>query len=159
MRRILVLLLLAMVTLAAGSAAAQAQTTFRTPGAQWVELRDGRGRAVLARKGAVNINIRRGRVRVVNLPGGSRPRRDCNKRGVRVTEYAIEYRGRKVRCLVSGPGPWQVIMTGRGINASGRVRGSLTLDGARSAPRGTYVIGTRAARGWPRSPRTFTLRR
>lgn len=158
MRRVLVSVLVVTVV-GAGAAAAEAGTTFRTPGAQFVELRDGRGRAVVARRGAINVNVRRGRVRVVDLPGGRRPRRECNKRGVRVSPFALEYRGRNVRCLVSGAGPWQVVMRGRGISASGRARGSLTLDGAQSGRTGLYRIGTRSFRPWPRSPKTFGLRR
>lgn len=159
MRRILVPSLLATLVLAGDAAAAQAEAAFRTPGAQWVELREGRGRAAVARKGVLNVNVRRGRVRVVDLPGGSRPRRSCNRGGVRVSAFAVEYRGRRVRCLVSGAGPWQVIIRGRGIYASGRVRGSLTLDGVQSGPTGLYTIGERSARPWPRSARTFVLRR
>ena len=160
MRRTTFLTLLAAVSLAAGSAAdARIATTFRTPGAQWVELRSGNGRAVFTRRGVVNINVSRGRVRVVDLPGGTRPRRDCNRRGIRVRPSAYEYRGRNVRCLVSGAGPWQVVVIGRGIYASGRARGSLTLDGVNVGSRGTYRIGTRDSRRWPRAPRTFILRR
>jgi hypothetical protein len=159
MRRTTFLTLLAAVSLAAGGAADAATTTFRTPGAQWVELRFGNGRAVFARKGVVNINVSRGRVRVVDLPGGTRPTRTCNRRGVRVSAFALEYRGRNVRCLVSGPGPWQVVVTGRGIYASGRVRGSLTLDGVDVGSPGIYKIGSRDFRRWPRAPRTFVLLR
>ena len=161
MRRILVLLLLATVLVAAETAASAPapMTAFRTPNSQWVELRGGKGRAVLARRGAININVRRGRVRVVDLAGGSRPRGKCGrKRAVRVTKYAVEYRGRRIRCLIWGSGPWQVIMTGRGINASGRVRGSLTLDGVRFGS-GEFRIGDGSFRSWPGSPRTFILRR
>jgi hypothetical protein len=103
--------------------------------------------------------VARGRVRVVDLPGGTRPVRRCNRRGVRVSAFALEYRGRNVRCLVFGQGPWQVVMRGRGIYASGKVRGSLTLDAPSVGATGIYKIGSRDFRRWPRAPRTFGLRR
>lgn len=158
MRRILVLTLLAAVALAAGEAAQGAVTTFDTPGAQAVELRYGNGRAVLARRGSINVRVVRGRVRVIDLPGGSRPRWSCNRRAVRVSRVAVEFRGQDVRCLVSGPGPWQVVLRGRGIYAGGKVRGSLTLDGVDVGSRGMYKIGTRPFARWPRAPKTFVLR-
>jgi len=162
MRRTTFLALLAAVSLAAGAAAhaaPTASTTFRTPGAQSFELRSGNGRAVVSRKGSINVNVARGRVRVVDLPGGTRPARTCNRRGVRVSAFALEYRGRNVRCLVFGAGPWQVVMRGRGIYAGGKVLGSLTLDGVNAGSRGMYRIGNRDFRRWPRPPRTFVLRR
>lgn len=159
MRRTTFLTLLAAVSLAAGSAADAAATTFRTPRAQSLELRFGNGRAVVSKRGSLNTRVVRGRVRIVDLPGGSRPSRSCNRRGIRISRVAVEYRGRDVRCLVWGPGPWQVIMHGRGIYAAGKVRGSLTLDGVNAGSRGVYKIGSRDFRRWPRAPRTFGLRR
>ena len=154
------LTLFAAVSLAAGSAAgADTATTFRTPGAQSFELRSGNGRAVVSRRGSLNTRVVRGRVRIVDLPGGSRPRRSCNRRAIRISRVAVEFRGRDVRCLVWGVGPWQVIMQGRGIHASGKVRGSLTLDGVNVGSRGIYKIGSRDFRRWPQAPRTFSLQR
>jgi hypothetical protein len=48
-------------------------------------------------------------------------------------------------------------MQGRGINAGGSVRGSVTLDGANSGPTGRYRIGGAASRPWPRFPQTYSL--
>lgn len=159
MRRTTFVALLAAASLAAGSAADAAVTTFRTPGAQSFALNNGNGRAVVTKRGALLIRVVRGRIRVVDLPGGTRPSRSCNRRGVRVSGVAVEFRGRDVRCRVFGSGPWQVIMRGRGINAAGKVRGSLTLDGVDAGARGVYKIGDGAFRRWPRLATTFVLRR
>jgi hypothetical protein len=163
MRHTAALTLVAAASLAAGSAAYAADTaptTFRTPGAQFLELRFGNGRAVVSRRGSLNMRVVNGRIRIVDLPGGPRPNRRCNRGGVRVSSVAMEYRGRDVRCLVWGDArPWQAIMRGRGIFASGRVLGSLTLDAVNSGATGIYKIGSRDFRRWPRAPRTFVLRR
>ena len=159
MRRTMLLTLLASASLAAGSAADSAVTTFRTAGAQSVVLNNGNGRAVVTKRGAILIRVVRGRIRVIDLPGGTRPVRSCNRRGIRVRGVAVEYRGRDVRCRVFGDGPWQVVMRGRGINAGGKVRGSLTLDGVDAGARGVYKIGDRPYRRWPRLATTFVLRR
>jgi hypothetical protein len=160
MRRTTALTLLAAVSLAGGSAADAAPTTFRTPGAQSLELRSGNGRAVVSRRGSLNIRVVSGRVRIIDLPGGPRPNRSCNRRGVRISGVAVEYRGRDVRCLVWGDSrPWQAVMRGRGIYASGKVLGSLTLDAVNVGSRGRYKVGSRDFRLWPRAPRTFVLRR
>jgi hypothetical protein len=158
MRRITFLTLLAAVSLAAGGAAQAATTAFRTPGAQSLELRFGNGRAVVGKRGSLNVRVVRGRVRIIDLPGGTRPNRSCNRRGIRVSRVAVEFRGRDVRCLVWGNGPWQVVMRGSGIHAAGKVRGSLTLDAVNVGSRGVYKIGAREFRRWPRAPRTYVLR-
>jgi hypothetical protein len=163
MRRTTALTLLAAVALA-GAGAAEASgsvaTALRTPGAQSVELRSGNGRAVVSRRGSLNMRVVSGRIRIVDLPGGARPMRSCNRRGVWVSAVAVEYRGRDVRCLVWGDSrPWQAVMRGRGIYASGKALGSLTLDAVNAGPPGIYSIGSRDFRRWPRAPRTFTLRR
>lgn len=159
MRRATLVTLLAAASLAAGTTADAGVTTFRTPGAQSFDLRSGNGRAVLSRRGSLNARIVRGRLRVIDLPGGSGPSRSCNRRGVRVSRVAVEFRGQDVRCLVWGAGPWQVVIQGRGIYVAGKVRGSLTLDGVNVGSRGIYKIGSRDFRRWPRAPRTFVLRR
>lgn len=159
MRRIFVPLLISTVVAAAGSTAHGAVVEhMRTPGAEWVSLDGGRGRAVLTRRGSFLVRMR-GRVRVIDLPGGTRPNRRCNRRGVRTSRVAVEYRGRDLRCRVWGVGPWQVVMRGSRINVSGVVRGSLTLDAVNSGRTGRFKIGEGPTRPWPRSPKTFVLRR
>ena len=145
---------------AADASYGQADYSLRTPGAQLIELRTGYGRAVIGRRGSVLMRVSVGRIRVVDLPGGGRPNRSCNKRGVRVSRSTMQYSGSDVRCRVwSGAtgGPWQAIITGRRISAAGSARGSLTLDAYDTGPRGRYRIAGGALRYWPRTARTFEL--
>lgn len=163
MRRSLVVTFVAALSMwAADASYAQADYSLRTPGAELVELRAGYGRAVIGRRGSVLIRVASGRIRVVDLPGGNRPNRSCNKRGVRVSRSTVRYGGTDVRCRIwSGAtgGPWQAVIKGRRISAAGSVRGSLTLDNFDTGPRGTYRIAGGPLRWWPRTARTFTLLR
>jgi len=155
-----VIFVAALAMWAADASYGQADYSLRTPGAQLIELRTGYGRAVIGRRGSVLIRVSVGRIRVVDLPGGGRPNRSCNKRGVRVSRSTMQYSGSDVRCRVwSGAtgGPWQAIITGRRISAAGSARGSLTLDAYDTGPRGRYRIAGGALRYWPRTARTFEL--
>lgn len=159
-----VLVLLVIALAGAEAARAQGPTVVRTPGAQGFEVGNGNGRAVVTRVGAIFLDVRSGRVRIVDLPGGRPPfhNRCGGRTGHRISSTTIEYRGSNIRCRIwSGTArrPWQVIMRGRGISASGIVRGSLTLDAARKGAVGVFRIGDRAERRWPRDPRTYVLRR
>jgi hypothetical protein len=163
MRRSLLVLGLLLVPLT-GAGAAHAQldpVLLRTPGAQGFEISGGNGRAVVTRVGAIFLDVRLGRVRVVDLPGGRAPFHRCSRAGRRVSPTTVEYRGAGLSCRIYSRrgGPWQVVMRGRGISASGVVRGSLTLDAAARGPLGTFTIGDRAERTWPRHARTYVLRR
>jgi hypothetical protein len=161
MRRFLVLIVVA--GLAAGGAEAAfgvVPVKLRTPGAEYVELRGGSGRAVVSRRGSLNVSIGRGRLRIIDLPGGVPPSINCDARWISSTTRQV--RGRNIRCLIwSGDAmaPWQVVMKGRRINASGRARGSLTLDGRNSGSLGVYRIAGRDWKRWPRRARTFVLER
>jgi hypothetical protein len=167
MRRILILSLVAsMAAVATESAAASVLEPRRTAGAQLVELTGGNGRAAVVRRGALLITMNRGRLRIVDLVlgDGRRPSmsQTCRSRARRVSSRTLEIRGRNIGCVVStGPSgaPWQAIMEGRGINASGSVKGSLTLDGTNSGPTGRFRIGGGASRPWPRFPQTYSLSR
>ena len=163
MRRSLVVTFVAALAMwAADASYGQAGYSLRTPGAELVELRAGYGRAAIGRRGSVLIRVASGRIRVVDLPGGNRPYRSCNKRGVRVSRSTVRYGGTDVRCRIwSGAtgGPWQAVINGRRISAAGSVRGSLTLDAYNTGPRGTYRIAGGPLRYWPRTARTFTLLR
>jgi hypothetical protein len=159
-RRIVVIVVAALAMWAADASYGQADPALRTPGAQLVELSGGYGRAVIGQRGSVLIRVAVGRIRIVDLRGGGRPNRSCNKRGVRVSRSTVQYSGSDVRCRVwSGTrgGPWQAVITGRRISAGGSARGSLTLDAYNTGPRGRYRIGGGQSRLWPRPPRTFTL--
>jgi len=159
-RTIVVIFVAALAMWAADASYGQADYSLRTPGAQLIELRTGYGRAVIGRRGSVLIRVSLGRIRVVDLPGGGRPNRSCNKRGVRVSRSTMQYSGSDVRCRVwsgSTGGPWQAVITGRRISAAGSARGSLTLDAYDTGPRGRYRIAGGALRYWPRTARTFEL--
>ena len=161
MRRSIVGILVAAIAMwVAHASYGQAGSALRTPGAQLLELRAGYGRAVIGRRGSVLIRVSVGRIRVVDLPGGGRPNRSCNKRGVRVSRSTVQYSGRDVRCRVwsgTAGGPWQAVLTGRGINAAGSAKGSLTLDAYNTGPRGRFRIAGGQLRYWPRAVRTYTL--
>jgi hypothetical protein len=165
MRRTLVLLAVAALAAGAAEAAfAYAPVLLRTPGAELVELQGGNGRAALTKRGALFINLGRGRIRVVDLPGAGRPNLNppCRRRARRVSARTVEIRGRDIGCRIwSGDdgGPWQVIIRGRRINASGSVLGSLTLDGVDRGATGLYRIAGGALQSWPRSARTYVLNR
>jgi hypothetical protein len=111
----------------------------------------------------VVVTLRAGRIRIVDLPTGGRPRWECgDKPQTRVNATTVEFRGRNIRCIVwsgSGGGPWQVVIRGQGIFASGRVRGSLTLDAPNEGPTGRYRIGNGSWKRWPRAAHTYVLRR
>jgi hypothetical protein len=159
-RRIVVVLVAALAMWAADASYGQAGFALRTPGAQLVELRSGYGRAVIGGRGSVLIRVPVGGIRVVDLPGGRRPNRSCNKRGVRVSASTVRYSGSDVRCRVwsgTSGGPWQAVITGRRISAAGSVRGSVTLDAYNTGPRGQYRIAGSRLKLWPRTARTFTL--
>lgn len=161
MRRSLVLITVAALAMGVADLAyGQAPETLRTPGAEFVELRAGNGRAVIARRGSILVRVGSGRVRVVDLAGGGRPNRICNRRGVRVSPTTVQYRGADLRCRIwsgTSGGPWQAVIIGRQINVAGSARGSLTLDAVDQGPTGTYRIGDSSLRRWPRTARTFTL--
>jgi hypothetical protein len=145
-----------------GSAAGPA--LLRTPGAQLVELRGGAGRGVVTGKGALLLHLRKGQVRIVDRPGGDRPNvnRGCRRRAERVSRTTLEIRGRDIGCFVSSEnngGPWQVVMRGRGVSASGSVKGSLTLDAVDAGRPGRFRIGDEDWRRWPRTVRTYVLDR
>jgi hypothetical protein len=165
MRRTLVLVTVAaLATGAADAAFAGVPVMLRTPGAEFVEIKHGKGRAVVTRRGSIIMNlVRRGQIRIIDLPEGGHPHIRCNKAGVRVRPFVLQFRGPNLRCRVSSGesgGPWQSVMRGRGIFASGVVRGSLTLDAVDRGPAGTFRIGGAGDwRPWPRNARTYALDR
>jgi hypothetical protein len=165
MRRILVLVTVAALAIGAAEAAYGAvPVALRTPGAEFVELSGGNGRAVVARRGSIFITIGSGRLRIVDLPGTGTPNLNlpCRQRARRVSATTIEISGRDIGCRIwSGTdgGPWQAIMRGRRISASGTVKGSLTLDAVNAGPAGRYRIAGGDWHQWPRQPRTFALNR
>lgn len=161
MRQVLVLFSVAALAIGAADAAlGSVPILLRTPGAELVELRNGNGRAAVTGRGALNIQVDRGEIRIVDLSDPGRRILSCRNRIHRVSARTVEIRGRDIRCLVySGSGArWQAIMRGRGINAGGSVRGSLTLDAAERGAVGRYRIAGRSMQRWPRSAHTYVLR-
>ncbi|HXV96091.1 MAG TPA: hypothetical protein VD695_06050 [Gaiellaceae bacterium] len=165
MRRTLLLVVIAGLALgAAETASAAVPVVLRTPGAELVELLNGNGRAVVARRGSLLLTVGSGRLRLVDLAGAGSPNLNpqCRQRARRVRANAVEIVGTNIRCRIwSGEngGPWQVVIRGRRISASGIVRGSLTLDAVNSGPTGQYRIAGESWKRWPRQARTFSLDR
>jgi hypothetical protein len=162
MRRILVLATVAALAAGVADAAfARVPVAARTAGSEYFELQKGNGRAAVARRGSIIVSVRRGRIRIVDLAGGGRPRPTCRPRPRRIRSNAVEVKGRNIRCAVFSAhgGPFQVIVRGRGIFASGRVRGSLTLDGVNTGYRGRFQIGNGSWRRWPVRAHTYGLLR
>ena len=166
MRRTLVLITVAaLATGAADAAFARAPVLLRTPGSEFIELRSGNGRAVVTGRGSLGLNIRTGRLRIVDLPQAGRPHLTsrCQRRARRVSPTTLEIVGRNIGCVIwSGEsgGRWQAVLRGRLIDASGKVRGSLTLDGVRRGPTGRFSIGADGSwANWPRNARTYGLDR
>ncbi|HSK16796.1 MAG TPA: hypothetical protein VK915_11585 [Gaiellaceae bacterium] len=143
--------------LAAGPKAGEPIPLARTPGSELVEVKRGHGRAVITKKGSIVVVVRRGRIRVVDRPGGDRPTFRCNRPPVRVSSTTVQVRGKDIRCLVFGAGPWQVIAKGAGVNASGRVRGSLTLQATPGKRRGLYRVGQGNFKRWPLAATTYNV--
>jgi hypothetical protein len=153
MRRLLLLVLSGVFALVAIPAAHSATAAaFRTAGAESLSLLDGRGEATVSRRGSLLMRVGQGRIRVTDLPGGKPPNVSCDRAGTRVSSSTVVYRGAGVSCRVFG-GPWRVGMRGRNIDASGVVRGYLTLAGTR----GRYSIGGAAYRRWPTTTTRFKL--
>jgi hypothetical protein len=161
MRRLLSIGTLTLAGLVAvpGALGAQAVAA-RTPGSVQLSLQAGRGLAVIQLRGALLGRIRAGRI-VATRNVAVR----CWKYRTKLASGLIRYRGRGEDCASitlyvssqNGDVPWHVRIRGRGINVSGVARGSLTLDGANTGPTGTYSIGGRAKKPWPRDSRTFSL--
>lgn len=155
MRRFLLLVLGGALALAATPATqGAAETTLRTPGAVGVSLRDGIGSASISRRGSLLVRVKRGRIWVTDLPGGTKPSVSCDRRGTRVSADTVLYRGYGVSCRVFG-GPWRVRMGGRNIDADGVVLGYLTLN--REGAKGLYSIDSSPYRLWPLQRTRFRL--
>jgi hypothetical protein len=129
-----------------------------TPGSVSLGLQYGRGLSVIMSRGSVLARVRAGRI----VATGNVIVR-CWRSRTRLDSGLVQYRGRGDGCqyitlrVSSSSGAWRVSIRGRGINLSGVVRGSLTLDGADTGSVGTYSIAGRPAKPWPRTRHTFAL--
>jgi hypothetical protein len=146
----------------AGPAGAAQVESSQVPGSEAVELRRGIGYAALWDRGAVLGRVALGRVRVINLRGAGPPSgwvRGCERRRGRLVG-TLYCQGSNLRFWIHG-GTWKVQLRGRGINASGVVRGTLALDRAPQG-RGVYRIGDEDVdnpfRRWPKDLTFYSLR-
>lgn len=129
-------------------------TALGTADSVQLSLKDGHGFATVASHGTLLGRVRRGRIVATrNVFVGHW----ASKR--RVSDNLVAYRGRRMTLRVfSSDGAWRVRLWGRGINVSGVVRGSLTLDGVESGATGRYSIDGGEPDPWPRTRETFALR-
>jgi hypothetical protein len=132
-----------------------------TPGSVFVSLKSGRGLSVIMSRGSVLGQVRAGRIIATDNVIVR-----CWKSRTRLSSGLIRYRGRgtgcdyiRLRASSEDSGAWRIRIGGRGINVSGVVHGSLTLDGADTGLVGTYSLASRSPKPWPRTRHTFTLSR
>ncbi len=153
MRRLIFTLVLLTLALAPPANAQLARAV--ASGGDSLSLSGGTGfAAVASRDGAIVGNLRRGAVRIVDLPR-------LEKAKVEVTGCERLRRPNRRTWLCSGRrlsfsvinGNWQVRMRGVGINASAVLKGRLVLQGTA----GTYSIRHADPKRWPRRARSFRL--
>jgi hypothetical protein len=153
MRRLILIATFVLAGLAALPAGDALLSTATTEGSVELSLRDGRGLAVISRRGTVLGRLRRGRIvatRNVFVANWSSKRK--------ISDNLVAYRGRRMTLRVfSGDGRWRIRLRGRAVNVSAVVRGSLTLDGANSGETGLYSIDGGPVRAWPRTRQNFSL--
>ena len=146
---------------ASASAPAAETEVARVTGSESISLREGHGYAVVANRGAVLGRMRRGWIRVIDIPGGGVAQgyvRGCEERSGRLSTQ-VTCRGSDLRLYIHG-GTWRIRMRGRGINVGGVVRGSLGLDRADRCPENAckYQIGDGPERPWPADLTFFAVR-
>lgn len=155
MRRFLfIFLVIALLAVPAAGA-----TVERTSGGVYLEFRQGAGVAKVRYVGNFFGSVRRGRIiatRNVIVSGWASR--------TTLASGLIQYRGPNAtadRMRFRTPQPptqWRVRLNGVGINASGFVRGCMTLDGVNTGPTGLYRIGEGGRlKPWPRSAWTRAL--
>jgi hypothetical protein len=156
-RLLLLSAVLALTVTAAGEAATLAT---RSAGSEAFELDRGKGQAIVAKRGAVIGGVRRGKIKIKHLPAGPAPQgyvTGC-ERQYGSWSGVLVCRGRGLRFYVHD-GTWRLRLRGRGINASGVVRGSLSLGrlSATAGSAGWYSVGGHGYRPWPPTWQTFRL--
>ncbi|HEY6068008.1 MAG TPA: hypothetical protein VIU81_04880 [Gaiellaceae bacterium] len=137
MRRLLPVVLLAILAFPAGSAASVRAATDGT-----LSVKDGRGTIVVAARGGVIGSFAQGRVTIVDPVDG-------DGTGPIVTgddfppiersDTTTTWRGTKVRFRLIG-GFFKIKIQGRGINLSVVGKGTVTLDGAGTDNDGTFSV-------------------
>ncbi|HEY7197957.1 MAG TPA: hypothetical protein VH306_12290 [Gaiellaceae bacterium] len=147
---------LAVVAASTASAAPSERTLERylTSDTQWIALDKGRGTASFTARGAILGNLKKGSIRIVDLPRGLKTKiRVWGADHVsRAAGRARVYSGVNLGFRV-WPGWWKLRIAGRGIAVSAAVHGTMTLVGKA----GTYRIGSGRTHAWPRKKRIFHL--
>ena len=131
-----------------------AATTFaRTPGSVYVQFIDGAGIAKVRYRGTFLGRVGRGRIvgtRNMHFGGCEARRRLAN--GLKLCH------GTALTFRTPSDERWRVRMRGRRIDATGFVRGCMTLDGVNRGDPGQFRIGD-TIRDWPRSATRYRLGR
>jgi hypothetical protein len=154
MRRVLFILLL-VCCLAVPTAGA---TLARTSGSVYVQFMHGAGAAKVRYRGNFLGRVGRGRIVATRnvIVGGYASRRTLDS-------GLIEYRGpdsahASMSFRTPGDVAWRLRLFGHGIDATGFVRGCMTLDAVNVGPTGSFKIGqSGTTRPWPRAARTYRL--
>jgi hypothetical protein len=146
--RLIGISVLTLAVVAATAVSAGAITVESTRGAAYVELLHGHGYAKISSLGAVFGKIWRGRIVATR---NVRFSWNCHRQAVAGTSL-VQCRGHRIYFRTPGHGArWRVMMTGRGINASGVARGCLVLNGVDSGRTGQYRLGGSGLyHTWPR---------
>jgi hypothetical protein len=151
MRRCLVLLVA--VAVAASMVGAAHGVVAKTSGAVYLQLSDGAGLAKVRNRGTFFGQVKRGKIIAtsnVNLNG-------CESKK-KIGDHLVRCRGRAITFNTAGADRWRLRLRGRGIYASGFVRGCLVLDGRNSGSTGTFRRGMAGdADPWPRSRTSYRL--
>jgi hypothetical protein len=152
MRRLFIILIVLVLSVVAARTSS-AVIRERTPGTAAIELRAGAGTAKIRFRGTLIGYVARGKIVATNnvTVTGQESRR-------RISPSLVAYRGSELRFKVFNTnGQWRLRLNGRGISASGFVRGCMTLNGVDSGPTGWYRIESSDFRRWPRQATTYKL--
>lgn len=142
------------LTSIATASAAPSLTRYLAGDTDRVELKNGSGVAAFNARGAIFGFVRRGSVRIVDLPRGAKTTISVDGAEVvrQVNDRITVYRGRRISFYVER-GWWKVRIAGNDINAGAAVNGLLALKGRA----GTYSLRDGPSRDWPRVRQVFRL--
>jgi len=140
------------ITLAALAATPAPGALERTSGSVYVQYQNGNGAAGIRYRGNFIGHIGCGRIiasQNVIVSGGFVKKLDSG---------LFLYRGQNLGFRTPGTHIWRLRVNGRGIYASGFVRGCMTLNGVDTGPTGSFRIGQDGMlRAWPRLSRAYKL--
>jgi hypothetical protein len=143
-----------LLTSVASASAADPLSRYMSVDKDRVELKHGRGMAVFTTRGAIIGSLRRGSLRIVDLPRGRKTASSVSgaERIRQINERTTVYAGRDISFLIE-KGWWKARIQGRGIYAGAAVHGTLALVGTA----GRYAIRDGAVHHWPETRRVFRL--